>query len=100
MVLTKKEIDKIKNEVLELFGIEIPKKYSRGKSFCLPVFQTTDRAYYKHKKTMILSKKTFKSKHKLDCRFILDEYANNGWLPLIEDMSKEEIIEYCEKHSL
>lgn len=100
MVLTKKEIDKIKNEVLELFGIEASKRYSRGKSYCLPLYQMTDGTYYKHKKNMLISNKIFKSKHKLDCNFILDEYANNEWLPLIEDMSKEEIIEYCEKHSL
>ena len=98
--MNKKEINRIKNEVLELFGIEIPKKYSRGKSFCLSVYQMKDGTYYKHKKNMIISNKQFKLKRKLDCCFILDEYANNGWLPLIEDMNKNQIINYCRKHSL
>jgi len=98
--MNKKEIDKIKNEVLELFGIEASKRYSRGKSYCLPLYQMTDGTYYKHKKNMLISNKIFKSKHKLDCNFIVNEYIKNGWYPIIEDMTESQIINYCRKHLL
>ncbi len=87
-------------EILHEMGFSASVKRTRGKSICLPLYVTDDFSYYKTKKALLISNKNFKHRTKLDCQYILDEYNKNGWLPLIEDMNKDEIIKYCEKHSL
>ena len=95
-----KELINNVNKILREMGFSASVKRTRGRSTCLPLFVTDDGSYYKTKKALLISNKNFKHRTKLDCQYILDEYTKNGWLPLIEDMNKDEIIKYCEKHSL
>lgn len=94
-----KELNNTLSNILAEMGFYAYKKRTREKSYFLPVYKMTDGTLYKYKNTMLISNKTVISKIKLDCKYILDEYALNGWVPQIEDMSKEEILKYCEKHS-
>lgn len=88
------------NEILHEMGFSASVKRTRGRSICLPLYVTDEGSYYKTKKALLLSNKNFKHSTKLDCQYILDEHTKNGWLPLIEDMNKDEIIKYCKEHSL
>lgn len=97
---TKKELDEMMKSVLIELGFTPRKKIARGKSDCLPVYVMTDGSYYKSKNAMLESGKTLKGKHKLDCYYILQEHADNGWLPIVQDMSSDNILAYCKKHIL
>ena len=88
-----KELQKfIDNLLKEMFGT---KKITRGRSFNLPLYQMEDGTYYKHKKNYINSGKTFLRKAQLDCQSILEFYNDDGWLPEVEDFTREEILIYC-----
>lgn len=96
----KSELIKYMNKILHDMGFNVHKNRGRGKSTCLPLFVMTDNTRYKTKSKMLSSGKTLLKKERLDCDFILQEYNDSGWLPIIEDMTAEEIVNYCKKHSL
>ena len=78
----------------EMFGT---KRRTRGRSDKLSLYLMEDGTHYYHKKNMLSSGKTLKRRISFDCMSILELYQEEQWLPKVEDMTREEITQYCRK---